>query len=302
VILTRELAGRLQVYLLKRSPRSGFMAGYFVFPGGTIDSQDRHFELFSQHGDLTFGELSTRFGSDLAGEQALTYCVAAIRETFEEAGVRLFQRDNPPAADLERVDRLRLSTGLEKDWLLKLVAQDSCRLKLSALSRWSHWITPELMKRRFDTRFFLAAMPSNQFCRPDEKETVQGLWVSPEEALRGNAAGQIPLSPPTLVTLHELLKYTNLNRLQTENYYRPWGRTRLPRLVPLSNGAVLVQPWDPMYRQKEINIDPAVLPEWVLPVGASFSRIWCDNGIWKPIKTVIGLTEIPHCDRSNDEV
>ena len=283
VILTRQQAGRLQVYLLKRSRQSGFMAGYFVFPGGTVDSQDRHFDLFSNHCDLTSREISTRFGSELSEEQALAYCVAAIRETFEEAGVGLFQRNNPPAADLERIKRLRFSTGLEKNWLLKFVAADSCRLTLSALSGWSHWITPELMKRRFDTRFFMAAMPSNQFCRPDQSETVQGVWLSPGEALAGNMTGEIPLSPPTLVTLHELLRYTIANNLQTENHRRPWGRTRLPRLVPRPQGAVIVQPWDPMYNQEEIKIDPESLPGKVLPVGESFSRIWCDNGIWKPI-------------------
>jgi 8-oxo-dGTP pyrophosphatase MutT (NUDIX family) len=284
VILTRQRAGKLQVYLLKRSPQSEFMPGYFVFPGGTLDSQDRHFDLFSNHCDLTPGEISSRFGSDLSEVQALVYCVAAIRETFEEAGVCLFQRNNTPAVDLERVYRWRLSTGLEKDWLLKLVAKDGCRLSLSALSRWSHWITPELMKRRFDTRFFLADMPSNQFSRPDERETVQELWLSPREALTGNVTGKIPLSPPTLVTLHELLKYSELSNLQAQSQHRPWGQTRLPRLVPLPKGAVIVQPWDPKYDQKEINIDPASLPTSVLSVGESFSRLWCDHGIWKPIR------------------
>ncbi|UCD78493.1 MAG: hypothetical protein JSW26_24275 [Desulfobacterales bacterium] len=284
VILTRQQNGKLQVYLLKRSPHSGFMAGNFVFPGGGVNSQDRHFDLFSSHCDLTPGEISSRFGSDLSEKQALAYCVAAIRESFEEAGICLFHRSSPPAAELERVCRLRLSTGLEKDWLLKLVAKDGYRLALSALSRWSHWITPELMTRRFDTRFFLAEAPCGQFCRPDERETVQGLWLSPREALAGNAAGNIPLSPPTLVTLHELLKFGGLNNLRIESRGRPWGQTRLPRLVLLPKSAVIVQPWDPMYHQKEISIDPAILPASVLPVGETFSRIWCDDGIWKPIR------------------
>lgn len=283
VILTRQQAEKFQVYLLKRSPQSGFMPGYFVFPGGTVDSQDRHLDLFSNHCDMTSREIARRFGAELSAEQALVYCVAAIRETFEEAGVALFHRNHAPAADLERINRLRFSTGLEKNWLLKLVAQQSCCLTLSALSRWAHWITPELMKRRFDTRFFLAAMPDDQFCRPDESETVQGAWLNPEEALAGNMTGEIPLSPPTLVTLHELLQYTNVNNLQTENHRRPWGRTRLPLLVPLAQGAVIVQPWDPMYPQEKIIIDPASLPTAVLPIGEPFSRIWCDRGIWKPV-------------------
>jgi hypothetical protein len=99
----------------------------------------------------------------------------------------------------------------------------------------------------------------------------------------GFMAGEIPLSSPTLVTLHELLTYPNVNNLPTENHRRPWGQTRLPRLVPLPQGAVIVQPWDPMYNQEKIRLDPAGLPAMILPVGESLSRIWCDNGIWKPI-------------------
>ena len=282
VILTREQAGKLQIYLLKRSPHSGFMAGYFVFPGGTVEDHDRQFDIFSNHCDMTSGEISSRFGSEFSLEQTLAYCVAAIRETFEEAGVCLFHRENHPAADLAA--GLRLSTGLEKGWLLKLIAKENCRLALSSLSRWSHWITPVLMKRRFDTLFFLADMPSNQCCRPDEIETVQGVWLSPAEALAGNMAGKIPLSPPTLVTLHDLLKYTKLSSLRAENHSRHWGQKRLPRLVPLGQGAVIIEPWDPMYHQKQITIDPECLPASILSIGESFSRIWCDNGIWKPIR------------------
>lgn len=283
VILAREQAGKLQVYLLKRSSLSGFMAGYFVFPGGTVDRHDRQFELFSNHCDMTADEISSCFGSELPPERILAYCVAAIRETFEEAGVRLFHRNNHQATDLDRAACLPRSTGLEKGWFLKFVAEGKCRLAVSSLSRWSHWITPVLMKRRFDTRFFLADMPSNQCCRPDEIETIQGLWLCPGEALAGNLAGKIPLSPPTLVTLHELLDYTKLNHLQTEKHSRPWGQARLPRLVPLAQGAVIVEPWDPMYHQEKITIDPEYLPNSVLSVGEPFSRIWCDNGIWKPI-------------------
>jgi 8-oxo-dGTP pyrophosphatase MutT (NUDIX family) len=71
VILTREHAGSLQVYLLKRSPNSGFMAGNFVFPGGTVDREDRQTERFHNHCDMAPYEIATRFGPDLPEEQAL---------------------------------------------------------------------------------------------------------------------------------------------------------------------------------------------------------------------------------------
>ena len=284
VILARERAGRFQVYLLKRSSKSGFMAGNYVFPGGTLDTEDRDINLFKTHSDLDLNGIATRFGGDLTAEKALTFCVAAIRETLEEAGVFLACNDNNFAEKLEKACRLRLAANLSKDWFVKLVADAKWRLTLTALSRWSHWVTPELMKHRFDTRFFLASMPADQHCRPDSRETVQGLWISPEEGLAGNMDGTIPLSPPTLVTLHELLKYRSLKDLQTESRQRSWGQTISPRPVPLAKGAVIVQPWDPYYREKEISIALDELPTSIVPVGRPFSRLWYNGRLWRPVR------------------
>ena len=283
IILTREQTGTLQVYLLKRSPKSGFMAGNYVFPGGTVDGNDHHSKLFNTYCDLTPDEIALRFGPDLSDEQALAYCVAAVRETLEEAGVFLANRNDSSTADFERINSLRLAANLEPDWFVKLIENGQWCLSLSALYSWSHWITPVLMKRRFDTRFFIAEMPAGQSCRPDAKETVQGVWLSPMESLVGNMAGNIPLSPPTLVTLHQLSKFRTLSDIQAEAAQRSWGKAIQPRLVSLPEGAVIVEPWDPQYHQKFIQIDPEDLPASVLPVGESFSRIWLYQGIWKPI-------------------
>ena len=286
VILTREQAGKLQVYLLKRNPKSGFMAGNYVFPGGTVDPEDRQFNIFKNHIDLEHINDLARFGEELSESQILAYCVTAIRETLEEAGVFLAHRAEELEANLNHARRLRLTENLQKDWFTKLVVDAKWRLALSALSQWAHWITPELMQRRFDTRFFIAAMPSNQFCQPDSRETVEGLWLSPKEGLIGNLTGEVPLSPPTLVTLHELLEYSDLHDLQAAGIDRQWDKALLPRLIALEKGAVIVEPWDPMYRSSEINIYPKDLAAYVLPVGEPFSRIWFDDGVWKPVKCV----------------
>ena len=283
VILTREYAGNLQVYLLKRSPKSGFMAGNFVFPGGTLERDDQHSDLFHKCCDLTQNEIATRFGPDLSDDQALAYCIAAVRETLEEAGIFIAHKYEATADDLERIRRLRLTDNLKKDWFVKLVNEEGWRLALSRLSRWSHWITPVLMKRRFDTRFFLTELPAGQVCRPDDRETVKGLWLTPKEALVGNMSGEIPLSPPTLVTLHELLKFRTLTALKIEAESREWGLPIRPRLIPLSVGAVIVEPWDPSYAEEKIIIRPEDLPTSVVPVGQSFSRLWLDQGVWKPV-------------------
>lgn len=283
VILTRERADGLQIYLLQRSTQSGFMAGHYVFPGGTLDPEDRDTELFALHSDLDLSTIADRFGQDLSTAKALAICIAAIRETFEEAGVFLAHHRDSLDEKLAQVCDLRLTASLEKNWLAKLIAGTGWRLNLSALSCWSRWITPAQMKRRYDTRFLLADMPAGQYCQPDNGETVKGLWIGPKEALAGNLEGTISLSPPTLVTLHELLKYRKLADLQADARHRSWGPAISPRLVPLAKGAVIVEPWDPQYREKEIRIDLKQLPAAVQPLGEPFSRIWYDGNLWRPV-------------------
>ena len=283
VILTREQADRLQIYLLQRSTTSGFMAGNYVFPGGTLEPEDRDINLFAIHSDLDLTTIADRFGDDLTAEKALAFCVAAIRETLEEAGVLLASNAQNLDEKLVQACDLRLTASLKKNWFAELVADSGWRLALTALSPWSHWITPVQMKRRYDTRFFLADMPTDQCCQPDSRETVQGLWIGPEEALAGNLAGTISLSPPTLVTLHEFLRYRNLADLRADSDHRSWGPPMSPRLVPLAEGAVIVEPWDPQYRSEEICIDPGQLATAILPVGEPFSRIWYDGRLWRPV-------------------
>jgi 8-oxo-dGTP pyrophosphatase MutT (NUDIX family) len=283
VILVREYQAELQVYLLKRHAESGFMAGNYVFAGGTLDPEDRELTVWKDHVDLDPADLASRLGGDLSEGEILAYGVAAIRETLEEAGVFLASQANRRAENLKRIGNLRVAGDLPKEWFLNLVVSEGWTLALSALSRWSHWITPVLMKRRYDTRFFLACMPPGQRCSPDRHEITHGLWVSPKKGLRGNISGQIPLSPPTMVMLQELLKYPTLEDLKQEALTRMWGIPNLPRLVALDKGVVLIEPWDAEYDQPEIEIDARVLEKAVLPAGEPFSRIWYCDGLWLPI-------------------
>lgn len=283
VMLVREYKAELQVYLLKRHPKSGFMAGNYVFAGGILDPADREYTVWKDHVDLDPAHLSSRLGGDLGAEEILAYGVAAIRETLEEAGVFLAHQASQRAEDLKRIDNLRATGDLPGEWFLNLVVSGDWTLAVSALSIWSYWITPVLMKRRYDTRFFLACMPSGQRCSPDNHEITQGLWISPKNGLMGNISGQIPLSPPTMVMLQELLKYPTLEGLKKEALTRTWGIPNSPRLITLDKGAVLIEPWDAEYDQPHIEIDARKLEETLLPAGEPFSRIWYREGIWRPV-------------------
>jgi len=284
VILAREHQSALEVYLLKRHTGSGFMAGNYVFPGGILDPADWNLSVWQNHVDLAAENLWNRLGGDLSSEQITAYGVAAIRETLEEAGVFFANRLNQAEADLKRVADLRCRAGLPRQWFLNLIISEGWTLAFSALYRWSRWITPLLMKRRFDTRFFLAFMPPGQHCQPDSRETIDGRWIRPAKGLAANMTGEVPLTPPTMVVLQELSKYATLADLKKTAQTRNWGPANSPRLIPLKQGSVLVEPWDAQYHRPQITIDAEGLAEALLPPGAPFSRIWYHEGLYRPIK------------------
>jgi 8-oxo-dGTP pyrophosphatase MutT (NUDIX family) len=283
VVLVRAQITGFQVYLLKRSGQSGFFPGSYVFPGGKVASEDRDADLWLMHNDLDLPGVERRLGGTLAASEGLAYGVAAIRETFEEGGVLFAGRAQGADSGLQAICETRTAEKLSKNWFREWAVSGGWRLQLSRLARWAHWITPVAFKPRFDTRFFLAFVPEDQECSPDEQETTHGIWVTPAQGLEANLRGQTPLSPPTLVTLHELLHYKTLNELQDEVGSRGWGEPRLPRVIPVQKGAVILQPWDPMIHEKEMEFDLATLKKLALPMGEPFSRLWLYEGIWRPV-------------------
>jgi len=282
VILIREHDGGFQVYLLKRSPKSDFFPGTYVFPGGRVEREDRDFRVWKTYVDLNVEGIYQRFGGSLIEEIAIAHGVAAIRETFEEAGVLLANKLEYTQQNLGEIQDRRKMDELPKGWLNDLVVSEGELLDFSRLFRWAHWITPKGMPLRYETRFFLASMHQGEDCIPDTRETTHGIWVSPEEGLIGNLKGDIPLSPPTLVTLQELLQYSDIGDLKKEVQTRTWGEALLPRMFRLPKGVLILEPWDPLYKE-ESEIKTKDLEMAALPVGESFSRLWYNGGIWRPV-------------------
>jgi 8-oxo-dGTP pyrophosphatase MutT (NUDIX family) len=284
VILVREKYEKLQVYLLRRSAQSGFMGDKYVFPGGTLDAPDMKTAFWEKHVDIQVEEVVRRLGGGFPKEDIFAYGVAAIRETLEEAGVFLAQRDGGSPADYLKIDNLRMAGDLSTHWFLDLIENENWRLQFSQLARWAQWITPERMNQRYDTRFFLVFMPEGQECSPDQRETVQGMWVSPEQGLAGNLSGEIPLSPPTVVTLHQLLAYPTLDNLRQSASTRQWGDALAPNMVITSAGPIILEPWDPEWDSEKISADKKYLMDNILPVGQPISRIWFHKNLWLPVK------------------
>ena len=231
------------------------MPGNYVFPGGRLEGMDWDQGFWLGHSDLALKEIVRHLGGGLPEEELVAFCIAAIRETFEEAGVLLAGRSGQPLEEVKEICGLRRKEGLDKGWLRELIVREQFSLSLSGLYRWSHWITPEARSHRYDTKFFLAFMPPEQECIPDNLETTHGIWVTPDEGLRGNLRGEIPLSPPALVTLHQLLPCRGMEGLKEEMKGHPWGEPCLSIFRRFPEGQLILLPGDPWFVEED-KIDP----------------------------------------------
>jgi len=206
VLLVRDGPDGLEVFLLERHLRSDFFGGAYVFPGGKVDEPDAQVDRGCWDG-VDPAVVGRRIGADPS--LALGLLVAAVRETFEEAGVLLASVRSGGAlrpvttADLDSgsfVDaRRRLAArGEHWDWRPWL-ADEGIVLDLGALHPWSWWITPEGQHRRFDTRFFVAALPEAQrdVAAHDDVEATASVWATPAAALAARERGEYQVIFPT---------------------------------------------------------------------------------------------------------
>ena len=281
VILVKEEDNTLKVYLLRRSSGSLFMPGNYVFPGGTLEEEDWDAEFWKTRVDMETQDLEAHLGGDIPAETALAYGVAAIRETFEEAGV-FPGKASPVYKALDKMCTLRSAGRLPDIWLREYMADGENLLPISALRLWSRWLTPLRSPVRFDTIFFTAFLDTGAECAPDQRETTHGLWLTPEEGIEGNASGKIPLGPPTLVTLQELLGLSSAQQLLDALDKRDGGDVRMTRQIPVGRGILNILPWDPKYLQEGEIVPERYAPSF-LPPGKPFSRLFLDNGIWRPV-------------------
>ncbi len=254
VMLLRPAAGRVsadtratgygfEVYMLRRKPTMAFAPGAYVFPGGSVDLRDADEEVAWAGPDVaSWGEV-LGVGPQLA--RALV--CAAVRETFEESGVLLAG----PAPDTVVAD----TTG--DDWeadrqalldrsvsLAELLARRGLIVRSDLLRPWSRWITPAVEPRRFDARFFAAALPPGQRTRDVGGEAAAVQWIAPAAALDAGRVRQIELWLPTAMTLAELADHDDVEAvLAAHREIRP----RLPEVFQADGATWLSVPGDRDY-------------------------------------------------------
>lgn len=210
VMLLRDTPRDIEVFMLQRTTSAAFASGMYVFPGGRVDDLDAAAEL-----DELCDGLSDEEASDLLRipRGGLAYWVAAIRESFEEAGVLLAREPSGEFVKLRdpdvkaRYEEIRHSVHDGRVSFAEFCRREGLRLAVDSIRYVSHWITPVGEKRRFDTRFFVAVSPGEQDPLHDDKETIASLWVSPTDALERAKRGDLAMIPPTVANLEFLLPH-----------------------------------------------------------------------------------------------
>jgi 8-oxo-dGTP pyrophosphatase MutT (NUDIX family) len=191
-----------EVYLLRRRTSMAFAGGACAYPGGSVDPRDETEVRFAGPGP---GEWSRRLGADPATAQAIV--CAAVRETFEEAGVLLAgATEHEVVADTTGPDweddrRALVSRELP---FAEFLARRALLLRDDLLGAWARWITPEFEERRYDTWFFAARLPAGQHSRNASTEADRADWVAPAAALAAYDRGELLMMPPTVATLRAL--------------------------------------------------------------------------------------------------
>ncbi|MBL4744549.1 MAG: NUDIX domain-containing protein [Cycloclasticus sp.] len=191
LILIRDTSSGIEVCMLRRVSSSRFAPGAYVFPGGGIEEQDEVFNI------------------SLDGSKSNTAKIAAIRETFEEAGILSGTSAN--THHFSAHDRDGLNKG--EITFQHLIEQHDIHLDLESITFYDHWITPEGAPIRFDTRFFLAIANVNQEVFHDDAETDASCWAKPANLLAQYDREEIKLMPVTHVQLLRLSDVESINDL-----------------------------------------------------------------------------------------
>lgn len=206
VLLLRDAPGGPEVHMLRRRTTMPFAGGVYAYPGGGVDPRD---ERPLDWAGPALDEWADRLGLKRPDAAQAVVC-AAVRETFEEAGVLLAGADADSVVadttgDAWEADR-RALVARELSFA-ELLARRGLVLRSDLLGPWARWTTPEFEERRYDTWFFVAALPAGQLTRDVSGEADRTVWVRPADAAAARDAGELLMMPPTIATLRALTPY-----------------------------------------------------------------------------------------------
>lgn len=224
ILLLRDDRGALEVFMVQRHHQIDFATGALVFPGGKTDPADREPALRAHCA-----------GAERFDDETLALRVSAVRETFEECGV-LVARARGETALLDEARVRPLETKYRADLvagrvtLREIAEAHDLVLATDALVPFAHWITPTFMPKRFDTHFYLVTAPADQVAAHDGEESVDSVWIRPDDAVADAKAKRRTIIFPTLNNVMKLGRSKTvaeaLERAHTEPLVtvQPWVR------------------------------------------------------------------------------
>jgi 8-oxo-dGTP pyrophosphatase MutT (NUDIX family) len=248
LILLRDADPSPEVLLIERHARSSVLPAMTVFPGGGVQQSDA--ALAGHMGPFTEGDARALLET-IPGELALAYCVAALRETFEEVGLLLARRRGESGLIggnvTARLQSQRLDLQAARLDFRELVAAEGLELAVDCLCAHGHWVTPETVTPRFDTIFFTALAPAGQQAQADGVESTQHVWLRPEEALEQARRGERRMIFPTACNLESLCGFSDARSALEASRARRVVRVQ-PSIVMRDGQRVIDLPLDSGYR------------------------------------------------------
>lgn len=240
VMLVRD-APDLEVFMLRRNLAGTWVGGAHLFPGGAVDRADRSRQAAQRSPGRDDRAASALLGVASGG---LGFWVAAVRESFEEAGVLLARPRAGGALDLATLEAARGALNRGERSFLELLAERDLVLDVERLHVFSHWITPVGSPRRYDTWFFVADAPAGHAYLHDDVETVESFWIRPADAIAAADRGEMQLIVPTRRNLEALSRFRR--RADLLGHAEQTSAARVgSRVVPDGDGARIALPGDP---------------------------------------------------------
>lgn len=230
VLLLRDGRNGLEVAMMRRSRKTGFLPNVLVFPGGAVDETDAE--------GFNLEDSPSRAGYPIA------VGMAGIRETFEEVGLLLARGPNGPPSDsvLQERDAYRELSPPMVDFLRDRGLEPA----IADLVVMARWITPEAEPKRYDTWFFAARAPEGQDLRPHPDEASEAAWLRPGDVIAEAMAQRQFLAPPTLYVLEQVSAYSAAEAAFHEIQSSPTPVCR-PVMELKGEGIQIYLPGDPQH-------------------------------------------------------
>lgn len=248
VILLRDAPGGFELFMVQRHNASSSFGGAHVFPGGKLDPADREAPVLARVRALPAHLHEALADPGLDEVTAAALYVAACRETFEECGVLLAH-----GADAGLQGRAVTAHRKEGASFVDVLERFDLQVDVGGMSAWSRWITPvipSMTTKRFDTRFFVVALPAGQHAEHDNHEASDSLWITPLQGLERYWARQLELAPPQIMTLAHLARFGSVAQVLAEAGRRPPPVIQ-PEPMKVDGARVVAYPGDPSHPLRE---------------------------------------------------